>query len=786
MSLPFQPQASRLLAACLLAAGVLGACGGESRPAVTPPVPSPTATVETSTASPAATLTATATLTPTVTPTPTPPSTTTPTATPEPTVTLATPAQREAYERLSTLVAWMRESPSRPGREATEAAIDLWLEDRQTAESLVKAPWFQDGIATGELETIRQFVELASRRPLVAAGVADSAWLSDGILSEAERRVIDLLGAQGPSEGFLPGAPESRHRLSGDLVRFFAHQLGTYETFGLLPELESQPWFTDGLSPVEMAFVVAAGTAAAGDSPLYRALLEARFASTRVTSLALAGEVSIYVFQNTPLPEGERVLDDIESTAKALEGLLDIPFPVTDIILLVGDPTGAEVWFYRGFHTASHMALRRSPEGVAHVQHEVAHYYFHGAPIWFVEGAAEFIEAYVTDTIDPSIYDRSPDRPASHAQTCLREYEAENIRHFLLLEREDAAIPSSDCTYRIGRWIFVELHEAIGAQAMGAGLRDWYGTQFLHGGVFPPLYTVSDLEETVDESFEEMVPRAFSGALSGSERGAFEQTYEEIHGGVYGGATATIDDDHGDTREDASRVVAGEQLTGMLDHHFDFDYFAFQAVEGRKYELEFSHDTTTSNLAIYDIPDDLAYDRKWTGFYEYFGDTLVRLRPTSMELARDRLWVAPRTGHFYIAIQNFGGAPGPYTFSLRPLAAAPDDHGDSAPTATVLEPGKATPGTLHAERDLDYFRLPSAQGQRYRISLVSEDGPSLFVRIYDEGGRDYYGGVGTANTSLGGDEIRFGWRPYEGDYFLVVGGSGAPIAYTLVITEEES
>ncbi|MYH67708.1 MAG: hypothetical protein F4152_03885 [Dehalococcoidia bacterium] len=681
----------------------------------------------------------------------------------------------------------MRESLGPRGREATEAAIGLWLEDPALAESLVQALWFQDGIAHPELETIRQLVALAARRPLVAAGVADSPWLSDGVLSVGERQVIDLLGAEAPSEGFLPRAPESRHSLSRDLVHFFAHQLGTFQTFGLLPELESQPWFADGLSPLEMAFVVAAGTAAAGDSPLYRALLDARFASTRVTSLALAGDVSIYVFQNTPLLEGDRVLDDIESTARALEQLLDIPFPATDIILLVGDPAGAEVWFYRGFHTASHMVLRRSPEGVAHVQHEVAHYYFHGAPIWFVEGAAEFIEAYVTDTIDPSIYDRRPDRPASHAQTCLQSYKAENIRHFLLLELEDARPASGECSYKIGRWIFVELYGAIGERALGAGLRVWYDTQFLHGGVFPPLYTVSDLGEAAVESFEEMVPMAFSEALSESEHRAFEQTYEEIHGGVYGGATATIDDDHGDTREDASRVVAGEQLTGKLDHHFDFDYFAFRAEEGRKYELEFSHETTTSNLAIYDIPDDLAYDRKWTGFYEYFGDTLLRLRPTSTELARDRLWVAPRTGDFYVAIQNFGGAPGPYTFSLRALAAAPDDHGDSAQTATVLEGGQATRGALTAERDLDYFRLPDTQGQRYRVSLVPENDASLFVRIHDEEGRDYYGGVGTTNELRGGEELSFGWRPREADYFLVVGGgSGAPIAYTLVITEEES
>lgn len=674
-----------------------------------------------------------------------------------------------------------------PAREATEAVIGLWLEDRQTAELLVRPRWFQDGIAADELETIRQFVALASRRPLVAAGVADSRWLSEGLLSEEERQLIDLLGAEGPSEGFLAGAPASRHPLSSDLVRFFAHELGTYRSFGLLAELESQPWFADGLSPVEMAFVVAASTAAAGDSPLYRALLEARFASTRVTALPLAGEVSIYVFQNTPLPDGERVLDDIEDTARTLERLLEIPFPATDIILLVADPAGAEAWFYRGFHAGSHMAVIRSPGGARNVQHEVAHYYFHGAPLWFVEGAAEFIEAHVTDTIDPSIYDHNPDRPASDAQTCLKEYEAENIRHFLLLEIEDARFKSSECSYKVGRWIFVELYEAIGEQALGAGLKAWYHTQFLHGGYFPPLHTVSDLGETVDESFEEMVPLAFSAALSGSEHRAFEQTYEEIHGGVYGGATATIDDDHGDTRDDASRVVAGEQVTGKLDHRFDFDYFAFRAEEGQKYELEFSHETPTSNLAIYDIQDDLAYDRKWVGFYELFGDTLLRLRPTSTNLARDRLWVAPRTGDFYVAIQNFGGAPGPYTFSLGPLAATPDDHGDSALTATVLEPGQATPGALHAERDLDYFRLPGTSGRSYRISLVSEDGPSLFVRIYDDGGRDYYGGVGTATTSRGSDEITFRWRSREADYYLVVGGtSGAPVAYTLVITEEES
>ena len=70
-------------------------------------------------------------------------------------------------------------------------------------------------------------------------------------------------------------------------------------------------------------------------------------------------------------------------------------FPTTDIILLVV-PNDAGIG---GGHHGTHMVLTRWLGNVNNIPHETAHYYFffNFGQVWFREGAAQFVEAYVND-----------------------------------------------------------------------------------------------------------------------------------------------------------------------------------------------------------------------------------------------------------------------------------------------------------------------------------------------------------------------------------------------------
>ena len=356
-----------------------------------------------------------------------------------------------------------------------------------------------------------------------------------------------------------------------------------------------------------------------------------RYTQHREISLPLAGDVDIWIFQNTPFPPDEDLLTIVADTARISEGLLQVPFPTNDIILLIVDDTDRRYNFNYGKHLSSFVVVTRRPTGLRSVRHETAHYYFGGNPQWLGEGGTEFIVAYVKDrTGVQSLSDRKIEASQQVQSDCFELNEIENIRHLSYAWGRTNHV----CPYVMGENLLFNIFEVLGEGAMTSVLGELYGLPLDEG-------SEREKEELVFNTLEKHVP---TGRME-----EFLGLYRRLHGGPYAGPGADLSDDHGDEAVAATEIAIGEVVEGSLDYHFDFDYFQFRAEEGQRYVISVNHDTLrASSLLLYGADGQT---------FERFMD---RARGSS---GPQMQWIASASGDYYFAVHNFGGGSGHYTIT---------------------------------------------------------------------------------------------------------------------------
>ena len=275
------------------------------------------------------------------------------------------------------------------------ALRDLTSKDAALARRIASLPWYADDSldtwskAVGS--TVQSINRIAASDITLAREITEFSWFDDGITHDEWVAILDLSqladsdielageivglwrrfddgGARAP--GFVRGLGRLT-ALDMELARqtsehsWFSAQdtvsshvltsLSHLATIGkdVLGELKGQPWFADGLDKEEATLVATLGWAARESSDLYADLLRIHYTQYRTISLPMAGNVNIWVFQNTPFPPEEDLLSVIENTARISERLMGIPFPTTDIILLVVDDADRRYRISRGAHLGS-------------------------------------------------------------------------------------------------------------------------------------------------------------------------------------------------------------------------------------------------------------------------------------------------------------------------------------------------------------------------------------------------------------------------------------------------
>ena len=367
----------------------------------------------------------------------------------------------------------------------------------------------------------------------LALSAAMSPWMSDSILRYEERALSNLRDLRQLN-------PELARRLLG-----YTHDPQSWPSdvliiYGLpvLQEFDAdrydrltrQPWFVDGLDREERVFVNALFVAGIGERFLFDQLLSSHHRQSAIVSLPLAGRVRLTAFQPQAFPDGEDLLGQIEQAMRGAEQFMRVPFPTTDVVILLGGIAA-------GYEN---QRLRLARSGFRHVSHdliirEVAHFYFtyeigphnadhQAAPLWLHDSGAEFIRTYIHGGLEvrklPALLSQWE---ADSKSTCV-EHGFGNLHQLTIPDPPDKA-RWRDCDSILGRYLLLRLYEAMGEDAMSSALRDIY--------LLSSQAYVGRDEHGIMRPSERDVYGIFLEHTPPSRRNVVRRIYQSIHGGPF-------------------------------------------------------------------------------------------------------------------------------------------------------------------------------------------------------------------------------------------------------------
>ena len=551
-------------------------------------------------ATPTAFPTPTPTLAPTPTATPTLTATPQPTPTPRPTSTPT--AEQIAVAYLSTIVPWFGTPPDEYHYAVRTWITSLWRFNPELGDAVARLPWVNDGIdaenalsISGAAHTeydVLQAINSVARKDIGLAERLLNVWSSEGP-DPAETAFITLLRDTAPRPDRVP--PQGVSKLREDLLRSHDVQSATI-------------------------------------------------------SLPLAGDVHIWVFQNTPFSESDDFTTPIAQTLEFMESFLGVPFPVSNVKLVIADVRETD-YSVGGAHLGSYMRLARHREEVASIPHETAHYYFFYMPDWLAEGGADLMESYVRDrTGVEGLSERRLDVAAS-VRHCNEGDGIGNILHM----HYHSGFFGIRCAYSMGENLLFNIGDLIGEEALSSALGELVALNLEDEGA---LWYSWDRERQPGE--ERLIYNTFLKHTPVESQDRLARIYRGLHGSS---ASSNRVDDHGSSAETATQVSVGETVKGVLDLEYDVDYFGFRAEPGRQYRIQVNHGTLG--------PTNLWLQSAYQPVLRRDEEHIVWERELT-ESGPQVLWTAPTedspyfvtVGEYFVSVEDYSGNTGPYTLRI--------------------------------------------------------------------------------------------------------------------------
>ncbi len=162
--------------------------------------------------------------------------------------------------RMTASLSWFIDEPTVWESQAVRSLSELAHIDPQLPGPIVDLPWFRDGIEHWEDSALKGVTRVSSADLDLAKRILSSSWFADDI-SRAESSALNTLGnlaLRYPELLSLWG--EYAISESGDVAGLVLDGISAIyramdEKDGFWDRLNEQPWFIDGLSKIELAFV---------------------------------------------------------------------------------------------------------------------------------------------------------------------------------------------------------------------------------------------------------------------------------------------------------------------------------------------------------------------------------------------------------------------------------------------------------------------------------------------------------------------------------------------------
>ena len=635
--------------------------------------------------------------------------------------------------------------------------LDISLKDPALALSVAEVPWVADGVNSTEAVILSVLPDYLTFNPSYRLGGRE-------FLAQNQQLVDDA--------GNLIHVAPDVHVIDG-----LVHVFSRYFSRASLDRVVSQPWFRDGVDPLEAARAAILLTLI-GESRFYEELRQGPLMPHRTISLPLAGEVRIWIvtMDGVSIP-AEEMLAAIEESARISEDFVGAPFPTTDIIVEAAD-YGTDCRPSWGHISWS---VYCDQEELAH---GVAHYYFgEGNPEWLNEGAASLIQGYVNDALGVETLADRRTRLASDVARWADEKGIENLsqlRYYYDIDYQTHARYTHVLRLspnQFGENLLHNLLDVMGQPAMSAALKELHIPAW---GYFQTAEPREELSTSEEETFDTFLRHA-----QPEREEEVRDVYRRLHGGVFTIADVDLEDDHSDRHVNATKIDLGQVVEGVLDYPSDFDFFRFQPERGQKYRLKVNHETLgISAITLYSpiIRDSNTFGRgslipelwNWKARWQ---------TPSGPQI----LWVAPSSERHYFVVENFGAKTGSYTLTISEIDDVKDDHGDSLSTATTISTGETVAGTVDTDFDFDFFRFEATEGRRYEIEVVPGTLQSFRTRLFTARNAtpSNWNNLYPDNEAHGPGSYRVTWRaPDSGVYYLDVDGYNENLGtYTVRVTD---
>lgn len=488
--------------------------------------------------------------------------------------------------------------------------------------------------------------------------------------------------------------------------------------------LSNVSWIADGIDDEEAALLGTLAFVQRENRQMFDDLLQKHYSQSTTITLPLAGDVNIWLIKNEPFRSDEEPLSTVAESVRAIEELMGVPFPTSDVVVLLVNNATIDT---QGYKRGTYVVVRES--SLRALPHLIARHYRFGSSRWLEGGVAEFTRAYVDDRRrTQSLSSRRVELSRKVEDDCREEQGTENLRHMVYIF-DSGTLTFGFCLFPLAEQFLLTVFNAVGKEAFSSALRELYLSN--------QMYLETRGMEG-EQTTEENIYTTFLKHTLPMQQEEFRDIYRRLHGGPYPDPDVDFADDHADQLEDASAITVGSAVEGTLDYRFDFDYFRFPATEGERYEINVEHESLGSSSA---------------GLFDHEGTELTKSISVVKSISRTPtgfkvLWIADRTGDYYFAVRNFGGYTGSYVVRITRRADPADDHGDTLETATGLAPGEVVTGVLDDDFDYDYFRFQADAGEEYRVYFSARYKERGIIRSFAS--TDLY----YADGSWAGREIR--------------------------------